>query len=297
MCLCQRQLFSAEELDLRWQILTRSVFFNGSFGPIEYKGLMNAVYIEKFVRRVMTPLLYISSQSKLQRFLSSYEPGVLGYFEFNASPQPPGYLTFFASALHSLKKDYLATIHFGVITDRLLAKEIALTDSGTIYLHRHVNVSLLYPHETLNFTAENVWKWALENRETFLHWLRPHGGKSLLLYNELKKGPALLLFLPFDPLAESHPLLDEISKLALEYKGCNRGQQEDAEPQAQPDPPAAAPGSGNHQQHFPRADTEEPEGCPAALLRPLVWLLRLSQPHLHPAGSDPAPQTLHGGQD
>lgn len=32
------------------------------------------------------------------------QPGVLGYFEFNGSPQPPGYLTFFTSALHSLKK-------------------------------------------------------------------------------------------------------------------------------------------------------------------------------------------------
>ncbi|CAI5791990.1 domain-containing 11 isoform X1 [Podarcis lilfordi] len=196
--------------------------YHRSFGPIEYKGPMNAVYIEKFVRRVMTPLLYISSRSKLQQFLSNYEPGVLGYFEFNASPQPPGYLTFFTSALHSLNKDYLGTIHFGVITDKLIAKEVPLTSSGSVYLHRHVNASLLYPHEAMNYTAENVWKWALENRETFIRWLRPHGGKSLLLNNELKKGPALFLFLPFDPLAESHPLVDEISELALEYKSCNR---------------------------------------------------------------------------
>ncbi|XP_063171047.1 thioredoxin domain-containing protein 11 [Candoia aspera] len=204
--------------------------YHQSFGPIEYKGPMKAVYIEEFVRRVMTPLLYVSSQSKLQQFLSNYEPGILGYFEFNASPQPPGYSTFFTSALHSLSKDYLGTIRFGVITDRLLAKEIALTDSGSIYLHRHVNVSLLYPHETMNFTAENVWKWALENREMFLRWLRPHGGKSLLLYNELKKGPALFLFLPFDPLAKIHPLLDEISELALEYKRCNRSHGGDVDP-------------------------------------------------------------------
>ncbi|XP_070617595.1 thioredoxin domain-containing protein 11 isoform X1 [Erythrolamprus reginae] len=199
-----------------------------SYGPIEYKGPMNAVYLEKFVRRVMSPLRYISSRSKLRQFLSSHEPGILGYFEFNASPQPPGYLAFFASALHSLNKDYLGTLHFGVITNRLLAREVALTDSGALYLHRHVNASLLYPHEALDATAESVWKWALENQETFLRWLRPHGGKSLLLYNELRKGPALLLFLPFDPLAESHPLLDEISKLALEYRSCNGGQQEKA---------------------------------------------------------------------
>ncbi|XP_015265394.1 PREDICTED: thioredoxin domain-containing protein 11 [Gekko japonicus] len=196
--------------------------YHRSFGPIEYKGPLNAVYIEKFVRRVMRPLLYISSPSRLQRFLSSYEPGVLGYFEFNASPQPPGYLTFFASALHSLNKDYLGTVHFGVITDKLIAKEIPLTNSGSVYLHRHVNASLLFPHEAMNYTAENVCRWALKNQETFVRWLRPHGGKSLLLNNELKKGPALLLFLPFDPLAEDQPLVDEISSLALAYNRCNR---------------------------------------------------------------------------
>ncbi|XP_060116882.1 thioredoxin domain-containing protein 11 isoform X2 [Heteronotia binoei] len=154
------------------------------------------------------------------------EPGVLGYFEFNASPQPPGYLTFFTSALHSLGKDYLGTIHFGVITDKLIAKEIPLTNSGSVYLHRHVNTSLLYPCEAMNYTAENIYRWALENQETFVRWLRPHGGKSLLLNNELKKGPALFLFLPFNPLAENQPLVDEISSLALAYKSCNGSGQE-----------------------------------------------------------------------
>ncbi|XP_062444600.1 thioredoxin domain-containing protein 11 isoform X2 [Rhea pennata] len=198
--------------------------YHRSFGPIEYKGPMSAVYIEKFVRRVMTPLLYISSRSKLLDFLSNYEPGVLGYFEFNASPQPPGYLTFFTSALHSLKKDYLGTIRFGVITDKRVAEEISLVHSGSVYLHRHVNTSLIYPNDVMNYTAENICKWALENREMLISWLRPHGGKSLLLNNELKKGPALLIFIPYNPLAEIHPLLDEITKVALEYHNCNKSQ-------------------------------------------------------------------------
>ena len=60
--------------------------YHRSFGPIEYKGPMSAVYIEKFVCRVMKPVLYIPSQSELLDFLSNYEPGVLGYFEFNGSP-------------------------------------------------------------------------------------------------------------------------------------------------------------------------------------------------------------------
>ncbi|KAL8175268.1 UNVERIFIED_CONTAM: Thioredoxin domain-containing protein 11 [Gekko kuhli] len=215
--------------------------YHRSFGPIEYKGPLNAVYIEQFVRRVMRPLLYISSPSRLQRFLSSYEPGVLGYFEFNASPQPPGYLTFFASALHSLNKDHLGTVHFGVITDKLIAKEVPLTNSGSVYLHRHVNASLLFPHKAMNYTAENICRWASENQETFIRWLRPHGGKSLLLNHELKKGPALLLFLPFDPLAEDQPLVDEISSLALAYNRCNRsgpGGGGETSPPTAPFPPA-----------------------------------------------------------
>uniref|UniRef100_A0A3Q2II85 Thioredoxin domain containing 11 n=1 Tax=Equus caballus TaxID=9796 RepID=A0A3Q2II85_HORSE len=129
--------------------------YHRSFGPIEYKGPVSAVYIEKFVRRVMTPLVYVPSQSELLDFLSNYE---------------------------------------------------------------------VFPREVINYTAENIYKWALENRETLLRWLRPHGGKSLLLNNELKKGPALFLFIPFNPLAESHPLIDEITEVALEYNNCHRDQ-------------------------------------------------------------------------
>ncbi|KAM5227736.1 thioredoxin domain-containing protein 11 [Ctenodactylus gundi] len=198
--------------------------YHRSFGPIEYKGPLSAVYIEKFVRRVMKPLLYIPSESELLDFLSDYEPGVLGYFEFRGTPPPPGYLTFFTSALHSLKKDYLGTVRFGVITNKHLAKLVSLVHSGSVYLHRHFNTSLVFPTEVMNFTAENIYRWASDNREVLLRWLRPHGGKSLLLNNELKKGPALLLFIPFDPLAERHPLIDKITEVALEYNNCHGDQ-------------------------------------------------------------------------
>ncbi|XP_073398968.1 thioredoxin domain-containing protein 11 [Dendrobates tinctorius] len=197
--------------------------YHRSFGPIEYKGPLTAGYIEKFIRRVMSPVLYISSMEKLKDFLSNLEPGVLGFFEFNASPQPPGYLTFFRSALHSLQKDYIDTIRFGVITRQALAKEISLSSPGSIYLHRNLNSSLVYPIHVTNFTATNIFKWALDNRERLLHWLRPHGGKSLLLNNELKKGPALFMFLPFDPLADEQPLLDEIMDVVLRYSRCTPG--------------------------------------------------------------------------
>ncbi|XP_067859461.1 thioredoxin domain-containing protein 11 isoform X4 [Heptranchias perlo] len=191
------------------------------FGPIEYKGPLTAAYIHNFIRRVMSPLQYISTLSILLDFLSHYEPGVLGFFEFSASPQPPGYLTLYITALHALKRDHQGTIRFGVITSKQVAEEISVTSPGTIYMHRHFNSSLVFPHGVLNFTAVNVYSWAFENRETFIHWLRPHGGKSLLLNNELKKGPALLLFFPFSPLADKQPLMEEITEVALKYRNCN----------------------------------------------------------------------------
>uniref|UniRef100_A0A8C5WD84 Thioredoxin domain containing 11 n=1 Tax=Leptobrachium leishanense TaxID=445787 RepID=A0A8C5WD84_9ANUR len=194
--------------------------YHRSFGPIEYKGPLTAAYIEKFVRRVMSPLLYIPSLAKLKNFLSNYEPGVLGFFEFNASPQPPGYMTFFISALHSLQKDYVATIRYGVITNRNLAKEISLAHPGSVFFHRNLNSSLVYPNKERNFTAANICDWALNNRESMLKWLRPHGGKSLLLDSELKKGPALFIFISYDPLSEEHPLLDEIADLVFDYNRC-----------------------------------------------------------------------------
>ncbi|XP_069762453.1 thioredoxin domain-containing protein 11 isoform X2 [Narcine bancroftii] len=194
------------------------------FGPIEYRGPLTAAYIHHFIQRVMSPLQYISTHSVLLEFISHYEPGVLGYFEFNSSPQPPGYLTLYISALHALKRDYQGTIRFGVVTSKQVAEEISVTDPGTIYMHRHFNSSLIFPRKVLNFTAVNVYMWAYENRETIIRWLRPHGSKSLLLNNELRKGPALLLFFPFSPLDEKQPVLEEITEVILKYRNCNNGE-------------------------------------------------------------------------
>ncbi|KAM8779210.1 thioredoxin domain-containing protein 11 isoform 3-T3 [Rhynchonycteris naso] len=141
----------------------------------------------------------------------------------------PGFRTGYLSVpgrrfIHCATTDYLGTVRFGVITNKHLAKLVSLVHSGSVYLHRHFNTSLVFPREVINYTAENICKWALENQETLLRWLRPHGGKSLLLNNELKKGPALFLFIPFNPLAENHPLIDEITEVALEYNNCHGDQ-------------------------------------------------------------------------
>ncbi|XP_061085715.1 thioredoxin domain-containing protein 11 isoform X1 [Conger conger] len=195
--------------------------FYRRFGPIEYKGPSTAAYLERFIRRVITPLTYLPSRAVLQDFLSSYEPGVIGYFEFNASPQPPGYMIFLTSALQALKRDYRGGVRFGVVTNKHVAEAISLQEDEAVYMHRHFNKSLIFPRAEQNFTSENICGWAYEHRETILRWLQPHGGKSRLMEQELGKGAALLFFLPFDPLAPSQPLVQQIADIALQYHTCN----------------------------------------------------------------------------
>lgn len=43
----------------------------------------------------------------------------------------------------SALSDYLGTIRFGVVTDKRVAEEISLVHSGSVYLHRHANTSLV----------------------------------------------------------------------------------------------------------------------------------------------------------
>ncbi|MGH0114760.1 UNVERIFIED_CONTAM: hypothetical protein FKN15_046555 [Acipenser sinensis] len=88
-------------------------------------------------------------------------------------------------------------------------------------MHRHFNTSLTFPSHVLNFTSENICRWALEHRERLVRWLRPRGGKSRALEQELRKGAALLIFLPFDPMAPSQPLVEEVAEIAVQYHSCN----------------------------------------------------------------------------
>ncbi|XP_057699331.1 thioredoxin domain-containing protein 11 isoform X2 [Corythoichthys intestinalis] len=196
--------------------------FYRRFGPIEYKGPFVAAYVESFILRVITPLTYLPSRDALQEFLSCHEPRVVGFFQFNTSPQPPGYVTYLTSALQALKRDFHGVIRFGVVTNRQVADAILLEEDESVYLHRRFNSSLIFPRWERNFTSRAVCSWVFEHHENVLHWLQPPGTKSRLLEKELNKGAALLLFLPHNPLvSEPHGLLQQVADVALRYHTCD----------------------------------------------------------------------------
>ncbi|KAA8595286.1 hypothetical protein FQN60_012421 [Etheostoma spectabile] len=184
--------------------------FYRRFGPIEYKGPIVAPYIESFILRVITPLTYLPSRATLKEFLSYHEPRVVGFFQFNSSPQPPGYITYLSSALQALKRDFRGVVRFGVVTNKQVAEAISLKEDETIYLYRRFKSSLIFPRRERNFTSEAICSWVFEHLENVLQWLQPPGTKSRLLEHELTKGPALLLFLPHNPLGSKlSPILQQ----------------------------------------------------------------------------------------
>ncbi|XP_068177677.1 thioredoxin domain-containing protein 11 isoform X1 [Antennarius striatus] len=195
--------------------------FYRRFGPIEYRGPIVAPYVESFILRVITPLIYLPSPSSLKEFLSYHEPRVVGFFQFNSSPQPPGYITYLSSALQALRRDFQGVVRFGVVTNKHVAEAISLQDES-VYLHRRFNRSLIFPRRELNFTSEAICRWVFEHSETVLRWLQPPGTKSHLLEQELTKGPALLLFLPHNPLGSGpSPLLQQVADVAVRYHSCD----------------------------------------------------------------------------
>ncbi|XP_041642260.1 thioredoxin domain-containing protein 11 [Cheilinus undulatus] len=196
--------------------------FYRRFGPIEYKGPFVAPYVENFILRVITPLTYLPSRATLEEFLSYHESRVVGFFQFNSSPQPPGYITYLSSALQALKRDFRGAIRFGVVTNKQVAEAISLREDETVYLYRRLNSSLIFPRRERNFTSEAICSWVFEHHETVLHWLQPPGTKSRLLEQELTKGPALLLFLPHNPLAlQPSSILQEVADIAVRYHSCD----------------------------------------------------------------------------
>lgn len=65
----------------------------------------------------------------------------------------------------------------------------------------HIFVFQIFPQKERNFTSEAICRWVFEHHENVLQWLQPPGTKSRLLEKELTKGPALLLFLPYNPIS------------------------------------------------------------------------------------------------
>uniref|UniRef100_A0A671N766 Thioredoxin domain-containing protein n=1 Tax=Sinocyclocheilus anshuiensis TaxID=1608454 RepID=A0A671N766_9TELE len=112
--------------------------------------------------------------------------------------------------------DQQGEVRFAVVTNQAVAEGVSLREDESVYLHRRLNSSLVFPRTQRNFTVQAICDWVFEHRESVIHWIQPTGAKSYSLEAELQKGPALLTFLPHNPLT-ANQLLTQVSAVALQY--------------------------------------------------------------------------------
>lgn len=91
-----------------------------------------AVYLPKME---LQDILYTVSSKKLS--LVYLQPRVVGFFQFNSSPQPPGYITYLSSALQALKRgkniSYITKAQSQKMRFRL--EGTVLGDLGCLFAH------------------------------------------------------------------------------------------------------------------------------------------------------------------
>ncbi|XP_061181878.1 thioredoxin domain-containing protein 11-like [Saccostrea echinata] len=195
--------------------------YHTTIDGIRYSGPILAEYIIRFVEELMYPLTFLYSEDMILNFVSKQDNSIIGFFEFNSSPQPPGFIQFFYAAIRLMEKNPLQPIRCGVITQQYLADELGLTDKEEIIMIRTFNESLLYPR-TSNLTSSNIWKWALLHKEQpIVQWLNLPGHKSLELSTAIDKRPALLVFAPVNHVHPTNYYLNMVREVGLLYHYCH----------------------------------------------------------------------------
>lgn len=186
----------------------------------QYSGVHTAEHFVKFLEDILYPLTYLHDGKEMQKFVSLNDNAVIGYFDFNSSPQPPGYLQFYYASMRSVEKDPLQVLKFGVITNPFLANELMGTKNGAVVMvkHRHI---FNCPLEK-NFTSSEIVKWAFKLRQQpLVKILSPSGIKSLHLSTEIRKGATVIMFYIHNPLFDANQHYQMLREVALEYAKCS----------------------------------------------------------------------------
>ncbi|XP_022316420.2 thioredoxin domain-containing protein 11-like [Crassostrea virginica] len=195
--------------------------YHTTIDGIRYSGPLSAEYIVRFVEEVMYPLTFLYSEDMILNFVSKQDNSLIGFFDFNSSPQPPGFIQFYYASMRLLEKNPLQPIRCGVITQQFLADELGLVDTDEIIMIRTFNESLMYP-PTKNFTSSNIWSWALLHKEQpIVQWINLPGFKSLELSTAIDKGPALLVLAPVNHVYKTNYYLNMVREVGLLYHYCH----------------------------------------------------------------------------
>ncbi|GAB1602311.1 thioredoxin domain-containing protein 11-like isoform X1 [Argonauta hians] len=195
--------------------------YHTNLDGFQYTGIPTADYFVYFLENILYPITHLFDEKDIRKFVSLNDNAVIGYFDFNSSPQPPGYQQFYYASMRAIEQNPIQILKFGVLTSSYLIDVLDMTSkSGSAVLVKHGNVILDYPTPN-NFTSSEIVKWAFqEHQQPLVKILTPSGTKSLQLSKELDKGPTLIMFSAHYPLFHFNQYYHLLREVALEYTRC-----------------------------------------------------------------------------
>ncbi|XP_033748582.1 thioredoxin domain-containing protein 11-like [Pecten maximus] len=195
--------------------------YHTNLDGFKFTGIPTADYMIKFTEDILYPLKILHTREQIKEFNSRYDNVMIGFFDFHASPQPPGYRQFYLTAMRLLEKDFNQPVRTAIVTQPSLASLLGLHTTKSLILHRLTNTSLLYPQSN-NFTYEYITHWiGLYKQQPVVQWLSPPGHKTQHLSSAINMGPAMLVFTPVNQLHTDRYYYNMVREIALHYLNCN----------------------------------------------------------------------------
>ncbi|XP_041365008.1 thioredoxin domain-containing protein 11-like [Gigantopelta aegis] len=186
-----------------------------------YLGVLSADHMVKFLENIMYPLTSFHRKTEILDFIARHDSAVLGYFDFNASPQPPGFQQFYLASMRVVEHDPHQPVKFGVTFQKQLAEVFNLTESRDVIMLRVANTTVKYSRDS-NFTSTQLVSWSLINRQKpIVKWLSPLGVKSLAMSTEISRGPAVIGFYSHNSLFDTNQPFHVMKDIALQFRNCS----------------------------------------------------------------------------
>lgn len=189
-------------------------------GEVEYKGPIVASYMIPFLDNLLDPVVHIQNEGDLLDLRSKHDAVLVGFFDFNESPQPPGYKKFFSLAVKALVSDPWRSVSYCVISSRRIATKMSLTKPSTLTLFLW-NTTEQYSSKSFKIQTILSWVYSRVQQVPSLRWLTPSGVKSSALSDILTKSPTFVLFTPRSFVLGISPYFDVLKEVVMDYHNCD----------------------------------------------------------------------------
>lgn len=168
-----------------------------SVGEVEYRGPLVTSYLMTFIDNLLNPLERLIGAGDLLHLRAKHDAVVLGFFDFDHSPNPPGYEHFLQASIKALHTDPWRRVQFAIVSSKSSSAKFEFERTGQVQIHTW-NDTVIYGgnlHQVDTFVRW-IFEIVFELQRPLIEWVTASGKKSDALISRLSSGPTLLLFTP-----------------------------------------------------------------------------------------------------